>query len=186
MNYRELGQDEVVQKGDEVLNQHPSEEVCRAEENWSSMHGYVGDIVSNCIGGATKKQRTFRRIIKMQDFSSAKVGDKVWSIFDGDCHIKAIDTTSNWPIKAGTNSFLFNGKRQGCDAAPSLFWSNPNIIAPKKPKKVVKHKIERYINLYPSMEIDCVYKTEDGALVGKDAAICKGTVKATITYETLE
>ena len=66
--YRELGPDEIVEGGDEVLNQTDTkgdlvetEEEDRKFNMWTCVHGYVGKKVKNCEGLMTGRQRVFRR-----------------------------------------------------------------------------------------------------------------------------
>ena len=53
--YRELKSNETVTEGDEVLNEF-------SENDWTKSHGYYGEKVKDCKGGATGNQRIFRRI----------------------------------------------------------------------------------------------------------------------------
>lgn len=74
-------------------------------------------------------------------FENAKVGDKVWSIRNGDCIISSIDYKSTYPIDTLTengeeHSFTLAGKYGSSDQLRSLFWSNPNIIAPEEPTRL--------------------------------------------------
>ena len=78
-DYRELGPDEIVMKGDEVLNQIGS-------EDWTTVHGYAGKAVKDCKGYTTKKQRIFRR--KETTTMKYKVGDKVRVIKAGSHRFK--------------------------------------------------------------------------------------------------
>lgn len=83
----------------------------------------------------------------MQDFRGVKVGDRVWSIELGDCEVWNITEDSIWPIgcknsKGRKKTYCFDGRLDSAHFTASLFWSNPNIIAPEKPKKIVTYTID--------------------------------------------
>ena len=65
-----------------------------------------------------------------------KVGDKIWTIQEGDTVVNKI---CNCGCECITTKGDFVYQADGCyrmnDVAPSLFWSNPNIIIPPKPVK---------------------------------------------------
>ena len=52
--YRVLNYDEIVEEGDEVLNQD-------GERDWTDRHTYCGKTVADCVGSLTGKPRVFRR-----------------------------------------------------------------------------------------------------------------------------
>jgi len=69
MEYRILDLSETVMKGDEVENQ------LQEQEKWTHLHhGYVGKRVSECRGGISKRQRTFRR--KVEEPMFFRVSDR--------------------------------------------------------------------------------------------------------------
>lgn len=75
------------------------------------------------------------------DFSNARVGDKVYSVAHGEGVITVIELEEDFPIRAkftgGTSTFSFSGRLNvGCP--PSLFWGKPEIIAPPKPPRTIK------------------------------------------------
>tara|TARA_R110000850_G_scaffold24887_7_gene72400 strand:+ start:2692 stop:3024 length:333 start_codon:yes stop_codon:yes gene_type:complete len=79
---------------------------------------------------------------KQQDFSRCKVGDKLWSIQLGDCEVVGWDSNINLLARqmGGADNKLYyrlNGFRSMTDHAQSLFFSNPNIVAPE-PEKVIE------------------------------------------------
>lgn len=73
---------------------------------------------------------------KQQDFSKCKVGDKLWSIQLGDCEVvevtfnKIAVDTYNWYEEYDLCGFISMGEQQHHQ---SLFFSNPNIVAPEHP-----------------------------------------------------
>lgn len=92
--------------------------------------------------------------MKEQDFSSAKVGDKAWSIPEGDTVIIRIDNDDHPIVTTDHNYYTLSGKYNESDAAPSLFWSNPNIIAPEKPKREIEKEYKLTIHyIHDSIEL---------------------------------
>lgn len=92
------------------------------------------------------------------DFRKCKVGDKLWSIQLGECEVTNIqcgilELTNN--IKNSSEYYL-DGKESGRDFIQSLYFSNPNIIAPEKPKEKILFDLEKAL----SGEYDLV--TRDG------------------------
>ncbi len=92
------------------------------------------------------------------DFSNAKVGDKVWSIQCGDCVISKIRDGMFPIITTGDSTIEFlwytiNGNFRPTDKYPSLYWNNPNIIAPPAPMKNVKKIIEGWLNIYENGKV---------------------------------
>lgn len=79
------------------------------------------------------------------DFSKAKVGDKVYYIFIGSGTILSTTHDSEYPILVefygGRNTFTADGKMFHNHIYQSLFWSKPEIIAPEKPKTLVTKEI---------------------------------------------
>ena len=64
-----------------------------------------------------------------------KVGDKVWTIQEGETRVTRIVCDTPYPITTSKgNSYTAEGKLYSDDKHPSLFWSNPHIQAPEKPK----------------------------------------------------
>jgi hypothetical protein len=126
------------------------------------------------------------------DFSSVKVGDKLWSVQLGECDVVV--------VKAGTwNSIVCrngegnsepyhqDGRYWSEDAAPSLYWSRPEITAPPKPKRMVRKEVEAWVNVYDGMHIvdsSMMFKTRDAADVSGTCRIA--CVRLTGSYEVEE
>jgi len=41
----------------------------------------------------------------------------------------------------------------------TLFWSDPHIIPPERPKRMVKKVVEGWVNLYPGNECSSLHET---------------------------
>lgn len=71
------------------------------------------------------------------DFSKCKVGEKLWCLQLGEC---TVNEMSDHLIKVSSKddfcSFFLNGVASAHDKYQSLFFSNPNIIAPPEPKQL--------------------------------------------------
>ena len=65
-----------------------------------------------------------------------KVGDKVWTIEDGETMVSGINEKSAYPIftDCGRRSYMADGRLYQDHKHPSLFWSDPHIVAPPKPE----------------------------------------------------
>lgn len=90
-----------------------------------------------------------------QDFSTAKVGDKLWSIQLGECYVKSIikyQICSESQDKTIWYYYDLNGTFNVDDKFPSLFWSNPNIQIPERPKRKVIKTVEKWCNIYEGFE----------------------------------
>ena len=78
-------------------------------------------------------------------FENVQIGDILWSIRLGACEVKEV-TKSSRPIlvqslynkSIGEISYTLDGYENENDIHPSLFWSNPKIQIPPKPKCKVK------------------------------------------------
>ena len=129
----------------------------------------------------------------MDDFSSVKVGDRLWlmsAAYNGWVVIKK-NGSGEYPLYVhyeGQDSYWgclnFSGQ---CvkDGPQCLFWDEVIIIPPPKPKKKVTETLEGHVNVYPN-HIGCYfYPTRKSA---KDAATgdVTATVKVTGTYEVEE
>lgn len=83
------------------------------------------------------------------DFSKRKIGDKLWSIQPGDCEVrhigldKIIVSSGIWNA-----SYLLNGNLHYEDRFQSLFFSNPNIIAPPEPPRLPDYKPGQWIAVW--------------------------------------
>ena len=96
------------------------------------------------------------------DFDTLKVGDKVWSIQEGNTEIKHLDGDSVYPIRT-TNNELY--KKDGCyqtnDKSPSLFKSNPFESISEYPKLMEVSNNENFIQ----SEIRVVFKEKQGKYI---------------------
>lgn len=88
----------------------------------------------------------------MAYLDGVRVGDKLWSIQLGECEVYEINLGCAHPIsvKNGCDRgyYTLAGGYLSSDIHPSLFWSNPNIELPPKPKRMVKKG--GWINIYPN------------------------------------
>ena len=120
----------------------------------------------------------------MSDFSSAKVGDRVWSSRFG---YGVVETVTSTPIGLHPNSdtkmgikfdnqwawYLIDGKQNGHDAFPTLFWDEVKITPPPKPKRKVKKVVEGWVNLYgesPDFKLPTsfgIFPTKEEAIRGR-------------------
>jgi len=77
------------------------------------------------------------------DFDTLKVGDKVWTIQEGDTEIKHLDNSSVYPIRT-TNNELYkkDGHFQTDNKFPSLFKSNPFEHISEYPKVMEVYDFE--------------------------------------------
>ena len=64
-----------------------------------------------------------------------KVGDKVWTIQDGDTEIAEVDIKASHPITTKSGYwYMADGKISPMHASPSLFWVKPYETLPEKPE----------------------------------------------------
>ena len=64
-----------------------------------------------------------------------KVGDKVWTIQDGDTEIAEVDIKASHPITTKSGYwYMADGKTSPMHASPALFWSKPYDTIPEKPE----------------------------------------------------
>lgn len=72
-----------------------------------------------------------------QDFSKCKIGDHLWSIQLGECEVTRIDggyvMVRNFLSEKCAHAYEQDGRRNISHAHQSLFFSNPNIVAPPPP-----------------------------------------------------
>lgn len=83
------------------------------------------------------------------DFSKAKVGDKLWSLQGGPCKVVSCVGISAYPIRVmyvngKEDYYTANGRYLEKESYQSLFWSKPEIIAPEKPVKMKEVAVEGY------------------------------------------
>jgi hypothetical protein len=84
------------------------------------------------------------------DFSQAKVGDKVWSCEYGGGVIKQIFYNRDYPLKVYfeqtgmEESYTLKGRQALINLYPTLFWSEIHFDIPERPKRKVERRIERW------------------------------------------
>ena len=89
------------------------------------------------------------------DFSSARVGDRVWEVRWGWGTVVSIKTDNSYPVNVeldiggGEFNFTFDGKFESTDLHPSLFWDKILFVVPPRPKRMVKKTLEGWVNVYP-------------------------------------
>ncbi len=103
------------------------------------------DIVSEYIEKENKMEQN------MCDFSTVKVGDKVWANHLGWTEVTEL-VEDEFQVEEG-DWFCFDGKINKADHFPAAFWDIPNIIAPPAPKRKVKKIIKGWINIYKSGKV---------------------------------
>jgi hypothetical protein len=69
------------------------------------------------------------------DFSKVRVGDKIFTLLDGEVLVDRVDDDS---FLAGDWWFEKDGSLLEGALFPSAFWSKPEIIIPPPPKRMVK------------------------------------------------
>ena len=135
----------------------------------------------------------------MDDFSSVKVGDRLWlhsNYYVGWVMVDAISTNakSSYPIKVICTDIRYESiSKHGhiSEFGPQcLFWSEPTIIPPPKPKKIVTKTLEGHVNVYPN-HIGCYFhptrkSAKDEATHEVWCGEALATVKVTGTYEVEE
>lgn len=91
------------------------------------------------------------------DFSKCRVGDKLWSIQLGDCIVSELTLSEICVISDNGiyEYYYFDGKFSSADKYQSLFFSNPNIIAPPEPPRLPDYKPGQWIAVWNDMEFDC-------------------------------
>lgn len=85
------------------------------------------------------------------DFSKCKIGDKLWSIQFGECVVKGIFPNQIIVMSEydfGCWSYQLNGCFNRKDKQQSLFFSNPNIIAPPEPPRLPDYKPGQWIAVW--------------------------------------
>lgn len=85
----------------------------------------------------------------MDDFSTAKVGDNLWSLRYGEVVVTKV--CKDWLLgrygKCGQSDWWsLDGINHFGEVTPDLYWSKPEIIAPPR---LVEEKWEFWMNLYP-------------------------------------
>lgn len=87
------------------------------------------------------------------DFSGAKVGDRVWDYLYGWGEIIDVNPSNDYPIRAEfkghTASYTLSGFFSRDYMNPSLFHDEVKITPPPRPKRKVKKPISVWMNIYP-------------------------------------
>lgn len=78
----------------------------------------------------------------MSYFDGIKAGDKIWTIQDGWTEVMKIHTDNDYPIETSGYGYAMDGKIDEEDVHQSAFWSDPGIVAPPRPKRYKKIKME--------------------------------------------
>lgn len=90
----------------------------------------------------------------MDDFSTAKVGDKLWSLEYGEIEVTEVSQIAGRVYGASAQHRGLSWVADGCVSTesftPDLYWSQPTIIAPPRPKRMVERKWEFWIVLSPT------------------------------------
>jgi len=121
------------------------------------------------------------------DFSKAKVGDRVWHFSFGWGEVKNISKEMGVLVSFDSEPFenctwfLFDGRFTCNDVLPSLFWNEIQFEIPPMPKRKVKKTIERWINIYSHGKAgDYCHKTKESAEQG---ATSEGAIQVKLTGE---
>jgi len=115
------------------------------------------------------------------DFSKAKIGDKVFDRFRQEWGvITSIDTGYTYPITVvysrddeGYTKFGFVLEEH---AMPALVWGQQTPAEdwnelPEMPKRIVKRKVEGYVNVYPN-EFTCHFNKEQADWYADKTRVC--------------
>lgn len=92
------------------------------------------------------------------DFSKRRVGDKLWSIQLGDCIVSELTLSEICVISDNGiyEYYYFDGKFSSADKYQSLFFSNPNIIAPPEPPRLPDYKEGQWIAVWHGNNAPCI------------------------------
>lgn len=129
-------------------------------------------------------------------FENAKVGDRVWNICKGWATVTRIDFITSFKqmlcsaqfdkVNTLTEHFFVDGKEFTSDLNPSWFWDEVKIVAPERPKRLVKKEVVGWANFYPDRNRG-YHDTESKALLYRTSnALGTGPVKMTGTLEVVE
>lgn len=77
-----------------------------------------------------------------QYFSGIRKGDRIWTIQEGWTEVVNIGEGVDYPLQTISNLYTMDGKYKYNDARQSAFWSDPGIVAPPRPKRMKKVKVE--------------------------------------------
>lgn len=93
-----------------------------------------------------------------------KVGDKVWTVEEGDTEVAEVDIKAHHPITTKSGYwYMADGKTSPMHDSPSLFWSKPYDALPEKPEPpkyqwLWKHKTGR------AWSLSCGYHADEDEL----------------------
>ena len=84
------------------------------------------------------------------DFSKCRVGDKLWCIQIGDCEVSKLTHRKIFVVSDDRSHacFFFDGKFEFMDKFQSLYFSNPNIIAPPESPRLPDYKPGQWIAVW--------------------------------------
>lgn len=134
----------------------------------------------------------------MNDFikEGIKVGDRLYSILGGWGKVKEIKTRTNYPIIIqydkfdgsdvyDTNGRYYSNEQVTRNCPQSLFWDEPFIQVPFRPKREVIKDIDVYVNYDPMQP----YQTESFCSEARADYHCSESdirVKGKLTFTILE
>lgn len=99
----------------------------------------------------------------MSYFDGIKVGDRVYSVVRGWGEVVRIDNDA-YPLAVMFDNRIYDCfSRAGCSFVSqyqTLFWDDPHIIPPAKPKRKVKKTVEGWANVYPARHT-CIWNTKE-------------------------
>lgn len=104
------------------------------------------------------------------NFTSAKEGDRVWSIQQGWGTIDTIANSGPYSLvvdfdNGASESYDLQGRFVVDDVFSSLFWDVPTFTVPAPPAAPAEHAIECFLNVYPTGEIYW-HSSEEEAIAG--------------------
>lgn len=102
-------------------------------------------------------------------FENVRIGDKVYSLKHGWGAIEDIGAVQHAPeylIRVVFNNgkygtYTIDGFLYADDITPDLYWGEPQITAPPRPKKTVTKVLEGWVNVYGN--IMCIHSTKEKA-----------------------
>jgi hypothetical protein len=128
------------------------------------------------------------------DFSKARIGDKVFSTRFGNGYISGCCTNLFCTFDGGVMAkYDFEGYRiknnKHVGVVPELYWSEPEIIIPEPPKRMVKKEIECWTLVTPLFDsMAGMFESKEAASDAKDGKYRKELIpaKAKIEVEVQE
>jgi len=103
------------------------------------------------------------------DFSQARIGDKCYSIIDGEGYIESLCNVENRerPIRVRfgqtidrqyTRTFTLQGRCDKEDIYPTLYHSTPHFEIPERPKRKVKKEVKVWAIITKDGEVYQLFK----------------------------